>query len=303
VHPEIRINVPEFWEQGYLLIRNVFSKAEAEEFRSHGSANRQHRGDLLSQPYLRKALLDDRVLNIAAQILGDTPVYYGESTFNTGQFSFEFHRDNADRRDGNAPDWKGKYTQINFAFYLQDHAWHSGGLRIIPRSHNAVSTPSCKPRNVRTRVGDLVVWNLRTLHAGAATMLRLLPLTYVEPTGLALEKSHERPRTWYRYLVPVDKPVSMRIPRFLIAGEGPERAAMFFTMGREDAHMERFVSYLKTRTYAVERWKNSEYGRATWDAVQGKNIKVIDIGAEVRRRLAAGDTSLGLNKGHEVIPY
>jgi hypothetical protein len=59
---------------------------------------------------------------------------------------------------------------------------------------------------------------------------------------------------------------------------------------------------LKTRAYAIESWKKSEYGPDVEDAVRGKNIKVIDVADEVRRRLAAGDSSLGVNVGHATIP-
>jgi hypothetical protein len=292
---EIRVDVPRFWDQGYLVIRAVFSPAEVAEFRRRALEDRTWQGDLLSHPHLRKALLDDRVLRIAGEILGGTPAYYGDSACNVGQHSYGFHKDNADRRDMQAPDWNGRYTQIRFGLYLQDHAWHSGGLRVIPRSHNAVSNPGAKPVNVRTRLGDLVVWNLRTDHAGAATMLRLLPWVYV---------AMRYPSGWdHRYLVPVDRPIRMRVPRVLLAEQGPERAALFFTLGREDAHLERFSAYLKSRAYAIETWKNSVYGPDVWEAVRDKPIKVIDIGAEVRTRLAAGDQSLGVNQDHAPISY
>jgi hypothetical protein len=292
---EIRVNVPDFWDQGYLLVRNVFSKAEVEDFRRHTFANRQRKGDLLCHPQLRNVILDDRVLSIARQILGDTPVYYGDSTANIGQQSFEFHKDNPDRLDGKAPDWKGRYTQIRFGLYLQDHALHSGGLRLIPGSHNAVSNPFSKKMNVRTRVGDLVVWNLRTDHAGAAMMLRFLPWFYAE--------QRQNSRWNSRSLVRLNTRFPLVVPRFLIADEGLERAAIFFSMGRDDAHLERYLSYLKTRMYMIEVWKNSEYGPDVWEAVRDKHIKVIDVGDEVRQRLAAGDTSLGVNKGYVAIPY
>jgi hypothetical protein len=293
MHPEIRVDVPKFWDQGYLIIRGVFSAGEVEEFRRHGFEDRHRRGDLLRHAQLRKVLLDDRVLSIGAQILGDTPVYFGDSTFNIGQQSFGFHKDNADRDDVNAPDWNGKYPLIRFGLYLQDHAWHSGGLRVIPRSHNAVSNPGAKPVNVRTRVGDVVVWNLRTDHAGAARMLRFLPWFYVELSG-----------GWkFRYFVSASRPVRMWLPTPLLADDGPERAAMFFTLSLDGAHLERFVAYLKTRSYAIDQWKHSEYGPDVWDAVRGKNLKVIDVGEEVRGRLAAGDASLGASKEHAAIPY
>jgi hypothetical protein len=295
MQPEIRVNVPQFWEQGYLLIRNVFSGDEIEEFRRHALERSRRSGDLLSHPELRKVLLDQRVLGVASQILGGTPVYYGDSTANLGQHSFGFHKDNADRDDINAPDWKSRYSQIRFGVYLQDHSCHSGGLRVIPGSHNAVMNPGLKPKNVRSRSGDLVVWNLRTDHAGAAIMLKLLPWLYIE-----------RGETWGReprILLPITRPFRMKIPRQLLASEGPERAALFFSLGLDDAHLERYLNYLKTRAYMVESWKNTEYGADVWEAVKGKNIKVLDMGEEIRRQLAAGDTSLGASKGYVAIPY
>jgi hypothetical protein len=140
-----------------------------------------------------------------------------------------------------------------------------------------------------------VVWNLRTDHTGAAMLLKVLPWVYVE------QRQNSRWNT--RNLVRLDSPFPMIVPRFLFADGGPERAAIFFSMGREDAHLERYLTYMKTRTYAVENWKNSEYGPDVWDAIQGKDIKVMDVGAEIRRRLSEGDNSLGLSPGYAAIPY
>jgi hypothetical protein len=144
-------------------------------------------------------------------------------------------------------------------------------------------------------VGDLVVWNLRTDHAGAAAMLRLVPWLYVE-----LRETEGRD---YLYLPSLHRRVPVRIPRILLADGGPERAAIFFSLGREDAHLERYLNYMKSRAYAIEMWKNLEYGPDVWDAVRGKNITVLDMGEEVRRRLAEGDTSLGVNEKYAALPY
>jgi hypothetical protein len=89
----------------------------------------------------------------------------------------------------------------------------------------------------------------------------------------------------------------------LIAGEGRERASIFFTLGLDDAHLKRNMAYLKSRAYAIEILRRSVYGPDLWETVKGKNIKVIDVGAEVRQQLATGDTSLGVNIGHATIPY
>ncbi len=210
VHP--LIDVEKFWKEGYLLIRNVFQPGEIEEFRRRVFEANPWPGDLLSHPQLRDILLDDRVLSIAAQILGDTPVYYGDSSVNIGRSSPGFHKDNPDR-DNDGPDWKGRYTQIRFGLYLEDHARHSGGLRIMPRSHNSLYCATGKAVSVRSRVGDLVVWNLRTDHSAMATLLRFFPWLYVEPRNTG---------NWEpRYLIPLARPFSLKIPRFLFAGEGP----------------------------------------------------------------------------------
>jgi len=53
----------------------------------------------------------------------------------------------------------------------------------------------------------------------------------------------------------------------------------------------------------IEVWTDSEYGPGTWEAVEGKNIRVIGMGSEIQNRLAEGDTSLGANRGYIAIPY
>jgi hypothetical protein len=32
--------------------------------------------------------------------------------------------------------------------------------------------------------------------------------------------------------------------------------ALFLSYGKEDHHMDRYMRYLKTRSYAIDRWKN-----------------------------------------------
>jgi hypothetical protein len=297
------LDMPRFLDRGYLIVRDVFDKHEIQALRHDALQDRQWKGDLLSHPTLRRVLLDDRVLDIAHRMFEETPVYYGDSTCNIGQFSFGFHKDNADREDPQAPDWRSQYTQVRFGLYLQDHAWHSGGLRVIPGSHRSPSGPKARPVYVRTRPGDLVVWNMRLDHAGAAIMLRGLPGIYVDIPEWAKMQLSERPRTFHGYRVPLTEPVRMKIPRFMIADDEAERIAMFFAMGREDEHMERYIAYIKSRAYAVEGFKRSVYGPDAWAAIEGKDIKVIDVPGEVRRGLAEGDPTLGRNEYYAPIPY
>jgi len=47
--------------------------------------------------------------------------------------------------------------------------------------------------------------------------------------------------------MPITHPISMRIPRVALASQGPERAAMFFSLGFEDAYLERYLKYSKNQ--------------------------------------------------------
>jgi hypothetical protein len=271
----MKINTDTFWDNGYLLIRNVFSKGEMEELRRRtlelfpcGC------GEILSKPIVRKVLLDDRTLNIAERILNGTPVYFGDSSCIIGNISHGWHKDNADRKDANAPDWQGKYTLIRFGLYLQDHSTHSGGLNVKARSHNSVSVADCKTVYLGTSVGDLVVWNLRTTHSGNGYLLRLWRSLHLSPGTAAL------------------------LPRSLVAKEERERVAIFFTLGLDDHHLQRYIAYLKSREYMIESWKASNYGPDVWEAVQSKNLIVRNVWDEIK-----GETCLGINKDHAPIPY
>ena len=263
-----------FWKDGYALIRGVFTQAEIEEFRRGACASRQHAGDLLSNRRVRAVLLDDRILDVAARILGDTPVYFGDSNCSFGDASHGYHKDNADRTDRRAPDWQGRYPLIRFGVYLQDHVEHSGGLNIRRGSHNVVSTLRGANVYLRTRVGDVVVWNLRTSHSGTGKLLRVLPDLHLPP----------RVADW--------------LPGFLFAPSAAERVALFFTFGLPGPHLDRYLRYLTTRAYMVRIWRNSHYDDGTRAALAGKPLILLDVWSQVQH-----EHDLGRNEDYAPISY
>src|SRR3984893_10303078 len=270
----IDFSVESFRENGYALIRGAFDSHEIEELRKNAFASADHKGDLLSNPLLRDFVLDERVLAIARKILGDTLVYFGDGNFLLGEKSHGYHKDNADREDLNAPDWQSDYTIIRFGLYLQDHSRHSGGLNVRLKSHNIPNTQEGKNIYLRTRVGDLVVWNLRTSHSGAGRLLRLFPSVYLDP-------SHADP-----------------LPRLLFAPLQGERGALFLTYGVDDNHLRRYLAYVQTRKYMVERWKHSEYASGLIEAARAKNVIVRHIWSEI-----GANVGLGINDEYVAIPY
>jgi len=54
---------------GWILIKNVFSKEEINKLRNEVEAELNHEGDLLSNKVLSKVLLDDRILDIFKECL------------------------------------------------------------------------------------------------------------------------------------------------------------------------------------------------------------------------------------------
>jgi hypothetical protein len=253
-----------FNERGWLVIKNLFSKDEIADLRENAILSYQQnlRGDLLSNPYLSKVIYDQRIVNTVAKLL-DTqhPVYFGDSNFQYGhEGSVGFHKDNPDKFDGNAPDWESPYTIIRLGIYTQDHKKHSGCLALRDSSHTVVSTRVGKPFLAPTEPGDVVVWTLRTSHSGFGKRLKGMPNLFIR-TGL------------YRFL-----------PEFLFLPEEKLRVALFLTYAKSiDNHLERYLQYLKTRTYMVDIWQKSSYTTEIKRKAEQAGLTVLDLHEEAKQ--------------------
>jgi hypothetical protein len=269
------IDVDAFWREGYRIIRNVYSKDEIQQFRENVQASRGYGGDLLSNPKLNSVLLDGKLATIARQILGsDDLLYAGDSSFTINSNQHGWHKDNADRLDPNAPDWQSRYTILRFGVYLQDHWSHTAGLNLRARSHNTPSLKEGKNIYVRTRVGDVAVWSLRTSHSGFGTLLRF-------------------PKWWHP-----EPELDGKYPDWLIAPRDGDRMALFAAIGLDDAHHARYTDYLKTRTYICRQWSKSHYDDETLALADKIGLKVRNMPLEIQ-----GDPSVGKNEKWEPIPY
>jgi hypothetical protein len=193
----------------------------------------------------------------------------------------------------NGPDWCGKYDIIKFAIYPQDHSRHSGGLNLRRGSHNTTlldGHPKLVGQNryMNTRVGDVIVWNMRATHSGTGFLLKF-------PRGLQLEPDYG-PRLPYSldFIGRMSQRLRGRgaslakIPNFLIAPQERERCIIFFTMGADGLHLNRHLSYLKTRKFMIEIWRNSLYDNSVWEAVKDKNIVIREIWKENKHDAGLG---------------
>ena len=188
-------------DNGFLLIKAVFSKDEIMEMKKTAthfcSLNDYHSttGDAMSLKGMADYLLDDRLVSIAKDVLGEEVIYFGDSALHCAPNNRIFHNDaRGDHWDPSNSD----YPLYRMGFFFQDHASHSGGIKFRAGSHKKVLYYSKffqtliisifkvligklsikalfntgKIYNAKSELGDVVIWNLRTEHSGGAVILK-----------------------------------------------------------------------------------------------------------------------------------
>lgn len=244
----------QFWNDGFAIIRNAFSPEEVAAWRRAAFERVDRTADLLSDPALRQYLLDDRLLEVVRSLIGEEIIYFGDSSTVFGDNVGPFHKDIVDKDDPNGPDWNGRYTVIRLGLYTQPHAGLPNGLNIRRGSHNVCSDSVGEFVYADTNVGDLVVWSLRTTHAGGGMTVFGQPIDPATPFGWVLRRApllRDRPKT--------------------------ERLVLFSSFGAPGPHLDRFVAYLRTRQYAVDGWRKSRYDEEAIAAAEAKGVIVRDM--------------------------
>jgi len=257
-----QVNIDEFNKNGFSLIKNVLSPGEIEILRSeayrtieedkkkgtfikHRDAT-NHIGCLTNIEPFKKLILDDRVVSIAEQVLGEKPTFFGDGIFEIGVGSRGFHKDTSNRDNPNHPDWTEDYPVIRIAFYLEDHHQYSGGLKVRLGSQNTVSTKKGKAMIVPSQAGDAVVFSLRTSHAGNAVRLNMFP-------NLSMHHSLEK-----------------RVPNFMKLPEQKERVSFFLTYGLPSGALDRFMEFMFKHNVYSKRIVHSEYPETLQSEIKEK---------------------------------
>ncbi|MFL5764352.1 MAG: phytanoyl-CoA dioxygenase family protein [Bacteroidia bacterium] len=267
------IDKKKFDQDGYLLVRNVFSADEIGQFRKLAyeqyeidkskkldfqlpnlpTKAKYNKGDLLSKEKLYPILLDERILEIARTILGDPNIiYFGDSSYQIGTGQRGFHRDCIDRTDLSGPDWQGEYTLIRLGIYLQDHKNYSGGLKIKVGSHK---NPDGKSVLVGNEAGDVAVWSLKTLHSGNAVRLKFFPEFSINKAGR-----------------------EGMVPAFLKKDQQFERISLFMTFALRSSHLDRYINeYSLKRKDTLDNLRASKYSSAALETAAQKNVEIIKL--------------------------
>lgn len=245
-----------FSKHGWIMFKDFFSQAEVLQFKeaTERSIKEGLKGDLLCNPFLKDlTVLNPRIIGVVKELLQGNPIYIGDSTISFNDTIMSFHKDNPDKLNSKAPDWATNYSILRMGIYMQDYRQNSGGLILRDESHNTISRWSGKVINIRSSPRDLIVWNLRTTHSGNAKLLRSFPSVNLNP-----------------YLCKL-------IPQSLFLNTPLSREAVFLSYGLDDHHMKRYIEYLKTRKYSVDRWKNMDIMKDDVNRAEERGLKIWDL--------------------------
>lgn len=248
----------DFQKNGFLHIKNLFSKDEIDTLRNKISNLKSLDKDVMSIDELRDYLLDERVLNILRSILGVDIVYFGDSCVKRDMDDGYrgFHRDS--QLDFEDPS-KTEYPVVRFGIYMQDHKNYGGGLKLRVGSHrheyfgpqNLKRFLTGKPHgplsltalkigkqiNVEIEPGDFVVWSLRTWHSGHAVKIKLAPNLSISPR---FEKYI--PSSW---AMPTIKP----------------RMTIFASFGAPSKALEAYIAERSVHPSMIDHWKKCEFDK------------------------------------------
>ena len=201
-------------KQGFLHLKSLFDKNELLELISKSLPEREGDMDLTCYKELYKVIINPNLLSVLREIFGPNLTYMGDSIFLVNmKTSLKgaklLHRDNQQNYDPIIP-----IPVVRCGLYLNDYKFSSGSLKVGVGSHKTeqvtirnilrLTQAGCnllmkfsvlkkgdyqqtvhklrlsqlkwtKFKNISTQTGDLVFWNLRTLHQGYSKKLRLFP--------------------------------------------------------------------------------------------------------------------------------
>jgi hypothetical protein len=185
------------------------------------------KGDILAVRQLaatKHIFFQPELLESVRVVLGSRElVYWGDSSIQFGEAARGFHKDNVERADGSHDDWQGDYGLVRCGFYFQDHAGHSGGLKVRLSSHNIADHRTGKIADMATTFGDVVIWSMRLTHSGNNRKLRAFPRLALHPR------------------------LEAAAPPWLLLPEQQRRISAFCAFARPGTHADRYIANMNAR--------------------------------------------------------
>lgn len=235
----------------YLMKSRNEKNSDYWKWKFHREGGSYSSGDILADPKIRELINLPYLATIICQLLGEEKLYYfGDSQVSVGSGATGFHRDNVDREyDVNKSDWKGEYSLFRVGLYLFDTDNNSGGLEVKLGSH--VDPSKDKITKTQTKIGDLLLWNMRLLHSGNSIKYRFFS-----------RMSRHHLRRLQRYF------------RFLEKTNPSERCAIFVCFAtRKDPHLSHYLEkHMLDRDDMKEHTVNSK----KW-SIDSPNLRLVYV--------------------------
>lgn len=273
-----------FKENGFLRIENVFSKDEiaifreqliaifnndiqqdSTKFRLNNYTTAILKKDMLVHKEIRDFMLDDRVLAVAKDIIGETPVYFGFSklviTFD--ERSVKPHRDNF-----SMDDWADDYGMVRVGLYLQDHSKVGGDLWVYKGSHKGKKKGAKIPTRATGELGSLVVWDMRAKHCVSTFSKRKTKDIYIP---YVLEAIYHRIN---KIFIPTNRK-KLTSPRIYL----------HLLFCKNDAHlqtaMKKIAGPKKDGFWTKEQMRNTNYGEDEIKIFGEKNMSFVNLSSKI----------------------
>lgn len=262
-------------KNGFVIIRNHFSESEINKVREKcfnyckiDNFTENADGDILSLNGVSDFILSEKYMGIIKKILDDDVVYFGDSSLDCSPNSRMFHKDA--RNDKKDPS-KSDYNIYRVAVFMQDHFKNSGGIKFRKGSHKKIkfslgnvlkillgkrSIRSIfnfgRIINARSRIGDIVIWNLRTDHSGGAVLNKIIPNLGFLPI------------------------IDGITPSFLKYPEPKHRMALFCCFGKDTESLRDYLNYKVNDKRYKRHWKLSKFNNPEiLNKAEELNIKII----------------------------
>lgn len=283
----------QFKKDGFIILRNIFSEDQIKKFRSFikdkveadfgkkqtnwKELEQKNLKDVLSYSEINEAILNKDLIDSIRHLLNGDPVYWGYSSFRWNEKAYRsFHNDA--KNDNQCP-FSSNYPLLRIGIYLQDHSKFSNGLKVWKGSchtlgygrtllkkifFNKGSLKYLLPQqlyssiNVDTRVGDVVVWNLRTCHSGGALRIKPFPNISFHPI--------------------IENFIEKKFPKLLIPEE-KNRGVIFATFGKESEELDNFIEENTSHPELKYTIKNSNLpnNKEILEKSKKLGLKILDI--------------------------
>lgn len=266
-------------ENGYCLVKNVFSSEEINKLRKFVLDNHHKNQDIYlsdTKDLLKSNFLSDKFFNILKETIGEELLYFLDSSTFVDKIQKKTGIFHIDARGDEEDPITTEYKVWRIGFYLQDHKNNSGGIKMIKKSHkkllnNSIKKiyyslkkfskknyklksviPTFKYINIPSEAGDMIVWNGRTHHCGRFKRLKNFEQLNLHPL---LD----------RYL-----------PDFLVREETQDRLVIFQNWALKHSSATNYINYRINQKSDESYWSNnkSQYKNFPKDIFDKNNILI-----------------------------